>query len=161
MWETYRMLGSEREQELLREARRLQALSPFRQPRKESLMKNFTIASRIVLVLAALVLIAVAFAASGLATPNRGAGPVPTADLVERWLALQSTAPRPDDRSGVRGIPSIARAETAAPAPDLVFQWSDAGVGAGTTVAILLIAGGGFAMARRAARRKRLLSRTT
>jgi hypothetical protein len=30
MWETYRMLGREREQELLREARRLQALGPLR-----------------------------------------------------------------------------------------------------------------------------------
>jgi hypothetical protein len=50
---------------------------------------------------------------------------------------------RPDDRAGTRGAAAPAIVSTSAPvAAGSGFDWRDAGVGAGTTLGLILLAGG-------------------
>ena len=73
-------------------------------------------------------------------------------DLVERFLQRQSLAEmRPDDRAGGRGLapfessPVIGASSVAASD----FHWRDAGVAAGTVLALALAATGGLLVVRR------------
>jgi hypothetical protein len=62
----------------------------------------------------------------------------------------QSTAVRPDDRAGIRGVgaPEIGAAELSA--SDVSgFDWVDAGVGAGSTLALMFVAGAVFLVTAR------------
>jgi hypothetical protein len=55
----------------------------------------------------------------------------------------QNSAVRPDDRAGIRGIDSTTVAATQLSLGGASgFDWSDAGVGAGSTLGLILIAGG-------------------
>jgi hypothetical protein len=55
----------------------------------------------------------------------------------------QNRAVRPDDRAGIRGIDSTTVAATQLSLGSASgFDWSDAGVGAGSTLGLILIAGG-------------------
>ena len=55
----------------------------------------------------------------------------------------QNTAVRPDDRAGIRGIDSttVAASEVSLDSAS-GFNWGDAGIGAGSTLGLVLIAGG-------------------
>lgn len=54
-----------------------------------------------------------------------------------------SSAVRPDDRAGIRGIDSTTVAATEVSLGGASsFDWGDAGVGAGSTLGLILIAGG-------------------
>jgi hypothetical protein len=97
---------------------------------------------RTLCIVAAALFVAVLVTGTGLASPNRG-------------------AVRPDDRAGLRVIAPAVRPEAAASAPNIGFQWGDAGVGAGTAAAILLLAGCGFAVVRRGVRERPQLRGTT
>jgi hypothetical protein len=70
----------------------------------------------------------------------RGVGPDP----------IQSTAVRPDDRAGIRGVgaPEIVTPGLAASGGSR-FDWVDAGVGAGSTLALMFLGGGLFVASRR------------
>jgi hypothetical protein len=62
----------------------------------------------------------------------------------------QSTAVRPDDRAGIRGVgaPELGAAELSA--SDVSgFDWVDAGVGAGSTLALMFVAGAVFLVTAR------------
>ena len=54
-----------------------------------------------------------------------------------------TAAVRPDDRAGIRGVDAttVAAAEVSVGAAS-TFDWGDAGVGAGTTLCLVLLAGG-------------------
>jgi hypothetical protein len=55
----------------------------------------------------------------------------------------QNSAVRPDDRAGIRGIDSTTVAATQLSLGGASgFDWSDAGVGAGSTLGLILIASG-------------------
>lgn len=58
---------------------------------------------------------------------------------------------RPDDRSGVRGVGAIQAPEqpVSAPAAGDGFNWGDAGVGAGSILGALLLAGAAMLTLRR------------
>jgi hypothetical protein len=151
MFETYRMLGREREQELESEAVRLRPLAarPI---------------NRISVVIVAVVVVAaVAFGATAAradvwldnhsrAELKAGAS---SADLIERWVARQQT---PEDRITARstegsGLSSNRFAGTVSPAPVARpgegFDWRAAGVGASTVAALVLALGFGIGLARR------------
>jgi hypothetical protein len=70
----------------------------------------------------------------------RGVGP----DLT------QSTAVRPDDRAGIHGVgaPEIATTGLSVSGGS-GFDWVDAGVGAGSTLALMFLGGGLFVASRR------------
>jgi len=54
-----------------------------------------------------------------------------------------TNAVRPDDRAGIRGIDSTtAAASEISVGPASNFDWGDAGVGAGSTLGLVLLAGG-------------------
>lgn len=55
----------------------------------------------------------------------------------------QNSAVRPDDRAGIRGIDSTTVAATEVSLDSASgFAWGDAGIGAGSTLGLVLIAGG-------------------
>ncbi len=167
MFETYRMLGREREAELEAEAARLRPLAgrPI---------------SRAAVVFVAVIVAAVAFGAtmargevwvdgrSGAQLKAQAAAP----DLIERWVASHKTQVlAPDDRIAVRP----AQASNQVSPPDLIerwvashqhqvgqasrpastsrsgeaFDWRAALVGASTTAALALALGIGVGVARR------------
>jgi hypothetical protein len=56
---------------------------------------------------------------------------------------VQNSAVRPDDRAGIRGIDSTTVAATEVSLDSASgFAWGDAGIGAGSTLGLVLIAGG-------------------
>jgi hypothetical protein len=56
---------------------------------------------------------------------------------------VQDSAVRPDDRAGIRGIDSTTVAATEVSLDSASgFAWGDAGIGAGSTLGLVLIAGG-------------------
>lgn len=167
MFETYRMLGREREAELEAEAARLRPLAG--QP-----------ISRTSVVIVAVIVAAFAFGAtvaraavweagrSGAQLTTQPSSP----DLVERWVASHKThVLAPDDRIRVRPVESSNQASS----PDLVerwvasherqvgpapqpasnshageaFDWRAALVGASTTAALALALGIGIGITRR------------
>ena len=69
------------------------------------------------------------------------------------FTAATSTAVRPDDRAAVRGIGTTAVASAApaltAAATESGFDWVDAGIGAASTLALILIGGGVFLIGTR------------
>jgi hypothetical protein len=118
MFETYRMLGREREAELESEAERLRPLAgrPI---------------NRIAIVIIAVCLAAVAFGATvaraGVALPGstsgRSSAPAPYPNLIERWVASHKAyVLAPDDRIRVRPEASNqgAKPSTQVAYPDLV-----------------------------------------
>ncbi len=84
---------------------------------------------------------------SRVGTPRRS---TPMSDVFTRAVASAHTAHtvRPDDRAGIRGA-GAERAATAPPATttSASFQWTDAGVGAAATLALILVLAG-LAIAR-------------
>ena len=167
MFETYRMLGREREAELEAEAARLRPLAgrPI---------------NRISVAIVAVVVAALAFGATlaraevwpdgrtGAALTNQRSSP----DLIERWVAGHKThALAPDDRIRVRPAESSNQVSS----PDLIerlvasherqvgqapqpasnshtgeaFDWRAALVGASTTAALVLALGIGIGITRR------------
>jgi len=62
-----------------------------------------------------------------------------------------TTAVRPDDRAGSHGVgaPLSTSAAAVSTTAGSGFHWTDAGIGAGTTVALILIGGGLLAVATR------------
>ena len=91
----------------------------------------------------------------------RGAGttppstPVALTDVFERAVLRHnaSTAQRPDDRAGLRGAgPQLADNAPIATTTAAGFQWTDAGVGAAATLALILVLAG-LAIARTSHRR--------
>jgi hypothetical protein len=63
--------------------------------------------------------------------------------LVAAPVQLRKTAVRPDDRAGNRGIgTSAVIASGVSVGTSSTFDWADAGVGAGSALALVLIAGG-------------------
>lgn len=164
MFETYRMLGREREAELEAEAVRLRSLAgrPI---------------NRIVVVIVAVIVAALAFGATvaraevwpgGAQLTSQSSAP----DLIERWVASHKTGVlAPDDRSRVRPADSASQVSS----PDLIERWvasharqvgqapqptsnSDTGeafdwraalVGASTTAAFALVLGLGIGTVRR------------
>jgi hypothetical protein len=167
MFETYRMLGREREKELASEAARLRPLAgrPI---------------NRISVVILAVIVAAFAFAATmGRAEVSLN-GPTgvtlttqpPAPDLIERWVASRKThVLAPDDRIRVRPTETSNQVSP----PDLIerwvaghnrevgqvsrlagishtgdgFDWRSALVGASITAALALALGIGIGMARR------------
>jgi hypothetical protein len=167
MFETYRMLGREREKELESEAVRLRPLAgrPI---------------NRISVVIVAVIIAAVAFGATVARAEVRLEGPTGAQlttqpappDLIERWVASHKThVLAPDDRIRVR---STEASNQMAP-PDLIerwvashqrqigeaarpastphtgeaFDWRAAGIGASTTAGLALALGIAFGIARR------------
>jgi hypothetical protein len=166
MFETYRMLGREREAELVSEAARLRPLAgrPI---------------NRISVVIVAVIVAAFAFGATmaraevwpegrtGAQLTSQPSSP----DLIERWVANHEThLLAPDDRVRVR--PLVVSNQ--APSPDLVerwvashqrhvdqarpastsqtgeaFDWRAAGIGAATTAGLALALGLAIGVARR------------
>ena len=117
---------------------------------------------RTLCIVAAALFVAVLVTGSALATavrPDDRAGLRGIAPAVR--LEPSVSAVRPDDRAGLRLIASAVRPEAAVSAPNSGFQWGDAGVGAGTAAAILLLAGCGFAVARRGVRGRQQVRGTT
>jgi hypothetical protein len=136
MFETYRMLGREREAELEAEAERLRPLAgrPI---------------NRIAIVIIAVCLAAVAFGATvaraGVALPGSTSAqlsaPASYPDLIERWVASHKTyVLAPDD--GIRVRPG-ASSQVSSPASSSQsgdgFDWAAAGVGASTIAGLLLV----------------------
>ena len=165
MFETYRMLGREREAELEAEAARLRPLAgrPI---------------NRISVAIVAVVVAALAFGATlaraevwpdgrtGAALMNQQSSP----DLIERWVASHKThVLAPDDRVRVRppelsiqaSSPDlierwvasherqVGEASRPASASNMAFDWSAALVGASTTAALALALGIGIGITRR------------
>lgn len=151
MFETYRMLGREREAELEAEAARLRPLAgrPI---------------NRIAIVIIAVGLAAVAFGAtvaraevwldSAVApqTATQSAAP----DLVERWVASHTThVLAPDDLVRVRAVASHGRQVghtsvlSSTSHTSQAFDWRAAFVGASITMALALALGIGIGITRR------------
>jgi len=166
MFETYRMLGRERQVELESEAERLRPLAG------RSL-------SRIWVVIVAVALAALAFASTAARAGDRegvrvpeilSLHPSPSPDFVDRYVAAHQAS---GSRAGVR-VPEILSLQPS-PSPDFVdryvaahqasaspsgqpsiptshgegFDWGSAGIGASTTAALLLGLGIGIGITRR------------
>jgi hypothetical protein len=56
---------------------------------------------------------------------------------------------RPDDRSGIHGVGSPLASPSVTTADTSGFDWADAGIGAGTTFALIALGGAVFALRRR------------
>jgi hypothetical protein len=59
-----------------------------------------------------------------------------------------SSSTRPDDKAGIRG-PGIVRTPELVTSNGSGFDWTDAGIGAGTTLGVVLLLGSGLAVSRR------------
>jgi hypothetical protein len=85
--------------------------------------------------------------------------PAPYPDVVGRAVANhKARVLRPDDRSGRRGSElSLGQAprSTFGPASDEAFDWADAGIGASTVTALLLLTACGLGLVRRTTRKRR------
>jgi hypothetical protein len=62
---------------------------------------------------------------------------------------VEATATRPDDRPGVRGAGAAETRQPVATVEPVGFDWTDAGVGAGMALGLILLAGGAVIVARR------------
>jgi hypothetical protein len=81
----------------------------------------------------------------------RGAAPVQS-DVISRYL-ISHSAVRPDDRAGPLGVGSDSAVGIVTPAHSVIldstgFQWSDAGIGAGTALGLILLALGATVLVR-------------
>jgi hypothetical protein len=59
-----------------------------------------------------------------------------------------SSSTRPDDKAGIRG-PGIVQTPELVTSNGSGFDWTDAGIGAGTTLGVVLLLGSGLAVSRR------------
>jgi hypothetical protein len=81
----------------------------------------------------------------------RGAAPGQS-DVISRYL-ISHSAVRPDDRAGPLGVGSDSAVGIVTPAHSVIldstgFQWSDAGIGAGTALGLILLALGATVLVR-------------
>lgn len=83
--------------------------------------------------------------AVGIRPDDRGGIRGPNGPSFMTAPAQTTAAVRPDDRAGIRGIDSttVAASEVSVSGTSK-FDWGDAGVGAGSTLGLVLIAGGLF-----------------